>query len=101
MTDTQLYLTIGMPTIAVLVGILVNVSYFAALTGRVASLETRINSLETRINLLETRFDARMNALEARFDARMSSLEAKFDILVGKVIEVDNRLTRVEERLKH
>jgi hypothetical protein len=87
MTETQLYLTIGMPTLAILVGILVNLVQFAALNGRLTALETRI--------------DARINALEMRFDARMSSLEAKFDILVGKVIEVDNRLTRVEERLKH
>jgi hypothetical protein len=98
MTETQLYLTVGMPTLAILVGILVNLVQFAALNGRLTALETR---MDARISALEARIDARMNALEARFDARMSSLEAKFDILVGKVIEIDNRLTRVEERLKH
>jgi len=87
MTDSQLYLIIGMPTLAVLVGILVNVSQFAG--------------MNSRFNALEARFDGRMTSMETRLDARMSSLEAKFDILVGKVIEVDNRLTRVEERLKH
>ena len=76
MTDQQLYLAIGVPTIAVLVGILVNVGYFVALNGRI-------------------------NSIELRLDSRINSLEAKFDILVGKVIEIDNRMIRLEERLKH
>jgi hypothetical protein len=75
-TDQQLYLAIGVPTIAVLVGILVNVGYFVALNGRI-------------------------NSIELRLDSRINSLEAKFDILVGKVIEIDNRMIRLEERLKH
>jgi len=66
----------GVPTIAVLVGILVNVGYFVALNGRI-------------------------NSIELRLDSRINSLEAKFDILVGKVIEIDNRMIRLEERLKH
>jgi hypothetical protein len=80
MTDAQLYLAIGMPTLAVLVGVLVNVGQFAAMNSRFSSLEVR--------------FDARIQALEAKFDT-------KFDLLVGKVIELDNRMTRLEERLKH
>jgi hypothetical protein len=74
MTDQQLYLSIGVPTLVVLIGILVNVGYFVATNGRI-------------------------NHLENRLDARSNSFEAKFDLLVGKVIEVDNRLTRIEERL--
>jgi uncharacterized coiled-coil protein SlyX len=49
--------------------------------------------------------NARMTALEVRLDARISALEAKFDakidLLIGKIFELDNRLTRLEERLKH
>jgi len=80
MTDTQLYLTIGMPTLAVLIGILVNTSFLMSLSN---TMNSRFASLETRMTSLETKFDT------------------KFDILVGKVIELDNRLTRLEERLKH
>ncbi len=36
--------------------------------------------------------NARFLALEARFDTR-------FDLLMSKVIEIDNRVVRVEERL--
>jgi len=45
--------------------------------------------------------DHRISSLETRLDNRINSLEAKFDILVGKVVEVYNRLVRLEERLKH
>ena len=76
MTDQQLYLAIGIPSMVAILGLLVNVSYFVTINGRISSLEVRL-------------------------DGRISSLEAKFEILIGKVIELDNRLVRLEERLKH
>jgi hypothetical protein len=76
MNEQQLYIAVGLPTIVALIGILVNIGYFVGLNGRIGSLETRL-------------------------DSRINSLEAKFDILVGKVVELDNRLVRMEERLKH
>ena len=76
MSDQQLYLAIGLPTVVALIGILVNIGYFVTINGRIGALETRINGLE-------------------------SKLDTKFDLLVGKVIDLDNRLVRLEERLKH
>jgi hypothetical protein len=67
MTDIQLYIAAGLPTLAVLVGILMNVSLF--------------NSLSTRLLALETKVDT------------------KLDIVAGKLAELDNRLSRVAERL--
>ena len=79
MTDQQLYLAIGIPSVLALLGILVNVSYFVVVNARIGALESRL--------------DARINSLEAKFDT-------KFDLLVGKIFELDNRLTRIEEQLK-
>ena len=76
MTDQQLYLSSGLQSVLVLVGILVNVGYFVAINARIQGLETRVVG---RINALET----------------------KFDLLIGKVFELDNRLTRIEEKLSH
>jgi hypothetical protein len=87
MSEQQLYIAVGLPTIVALIGILVNIGYFVAINGRIGSLETHL--------------DHRIASLETRLDNRISSLEAKFDILVGKVIEIVNRLVRLEERLKH
>ena len=70
MTDVQLYFAIGIPTLAVLIGILTNVIQWNAM-------------------------NARFNSLEARFN----SLDVKFATLTGRVIDVDNRVTRIEAKL--
>lgn len=71
MTDTQLYLAIGVPTIALVLGMIGNGLLFNALAARMLSLE-----------------------------ARMLSLEARMDILIGKVADIDNRLSVLEDRSK-
>jgi hypothetical protein len=76
--DTQLYLAIGLPVFAVMINILTGVMQHGATNSRLTSLETNMNG--------------RFTSLENRF----LSLEARFDTLTGKVVEVDNRLTRVE-----
>jgi hypothetical protein len=80
MTDAQLYLAIGLPSLVVMSGILVNGLLIQQLGNQ---LSARITSLETSLN------------------SRISSLETRFETLTGKVIEIDNRLTRLEERLEH
>ena len=87
MTNAQLHLAIGMPVLAVLVGIFVNSTQVNVLSARMSSVETRVTSLENRI-------DTRFSALEAKIDT-------KFDLLIGKLFELGNRLSRLEERLKH
>jgi hypothetical protein len=87
-TDVQLYFAIGIPTFTVLIGILTNVIHHS-------STNARFNSVETRIGNLEARVDARFNIVEGRFN----NLDVKFDTLTGKVIDVDNRVTRIEAKL--
>ena len=84
MTDTQLYLAVGMPTIAILLGILINGLQFHRAT---ADLSARISTIETSIN-------ARFASLEAR----LASVETRLDILIGKMMDFDGRLSRLEER---
>src|SRR5712664_1226432 len=62
----------NVPTIiTVLIGILIN--------------NSRLNDVNLRISGLDTRFAA----LEHKFDTR-------FDLLLSKVVDLDNRLTRIE-----
>lgn len=75
MNDAQLYLAIGVPVFAVLMGFMGTVLQINTINARFTSLETTINT-------------------------RIGSLEARFETLIGKVIEIDTRLTRVEERLE-
>jgi len=41
----------------------------------------------------------RLNTMELRIDARINTLETRFDVILGKVIDVDNRLSLTEEWL--
>ena len=62
----------NVPTIiTVLIGILIN-------NGRFADMGARMMGLESRLTNLEHKFDTR------------------FDLLLSKVVDVDNRLTRIE-----
>ena len=74
MTDMQFYFAVGLPVFAFLLNIALGVI-------QTNSIQARITSVETSMN------------------ARFTSLEARFETLTGKVIEMDNRLTRLEERL--
>jgi hypothetical protein len=70
MNDVQLYFAIGIPTFAVLIGILMNVVHH--------------NSVNARFNSM---------------DGRFNSLELRFDTLIGKIVDLDNRVTRIEAKL--
>jgi hypothetical protein len=37
--------------------------------------------------------------LSSTMNTRFDSIERRFDVMLGKVIGIDNRLTRVEERM--
>ena len=73
MTDAQLYLAIGLPTIVLTLGMIVNGFLFNALSARISSLEARMLSLETSVN-------------------------QRIDMLIGKVAEIENRLSDRSKR---
>jgi hypothetical protein len=83
-TDVQLYLAIGIPTIAVLVGILTNVIHHSAVNSRFNSVDARFSSLDARFS---------------NIDARFNNLDVRFDTLTGKLIDLDNRVTRIIAKL--
>jgi len=74
MTNTQLFLAIGIPTLAVLIG-------FLSTMVQIATINARITDLANRVSVLEQRF------------------EAKFDLLMQQFYELDNRIFRIEDRL--
>jgi hypothetical protein len=66
-------MAIGIPTIAVILGLITNGFLFNSLSARMSSLEARMLALETSVN-------------------------QRFDILIGKVSEMDTRLSIMEDR---
>jgi septal ring factor EnvC (AmiA/AmiB activator) len=96
MSDMQFFVSVAvMPVttiIIVLIGVLLNNS----------NMNNRINDVMARISDLRAEMDRRFTEMDRRFAAierRLDSVEAKIDLLTGKVIEFDNRLTRVEAHL--
>jgi hypothetical protein len=97
MTNTQLYLVIGIPGLLSLVGILLNaalcVNFSSTLNARMTSFETSINA---RMAALEGSMNARMAAMESRIaamEARMLNLEntftTRFDLLMGRLTDIE------------
>jgi hypothetical protein len=43
--------------------------------------------------------NSRLTDLRAHMDVRMASMEARLELLTGKVMELSDRMVRVEERL--
>lgn len=88
-----MYFAVGVPVFAIVMAVVGGMFQFSALGARITSLEASIGA---RLTSMENRF----TSLETSVNARFSSLEARFDTLTGKVIEIDNRLTRVEALLE-
>ncbi len=98
MTDVQLYFAIGLPVFAFLLNIALGVIQTNSLQARITSVETSMNS---RFASVESNLNSRFASVESNLNARFTSFETRFDTLTDKVVDIDNRLTRVEERLLH
>jgi hypothetical protein len=83
MTDIQLYLAIGIAILTVLTSLTISLLQVFAIRADVA------------------RIHGYMNGMRADFREDMRAMRADLSILTGKVMEIDNRLTRIEERLEH
>ena len=93
MTDTQLYLTIGLPVFAVMMGMLVGVLQMNSMNGRFTTMDARITTLDSSLYSRIDRFEDAMNS-------RFNSLEARVETLMGKFVQIDNRLIRIEAILE-
>lgn len=73
MTDAQLYFAVGIPAIALVLGMIGNGFLFNALSARMTSLESRMLSFE-------------------------NSLNTRFEMVMGKLADLDTRLSIIEDR---
>ena len=78
MTDTQLYLAIGVPIVANFAALLLG---FTLLSSRISDTNGRIDNLReemiARFESLERLFDAKLRRLEEVLDARLKDLEER------------------------
>ena len=66
MTDAQLYLAIGFPVVALVLGMIGNGFLFNALSARMSSLERRFDTLDARMLALETSMNTRFDLIMGR-----------------------------------
>ena len=57
--------------------------------------------VDVRISDLRAYIDVRIGGIDARIGAEARVSEANFKMLLGKIEDVDTRLTRLEERFSH
>jgi len=57
--------------------------------------------VDVRISDLRAYIDVRIGSIDARIGAEARVNEANFKMLLGKIEDVDTRLTRLEERFSH
>ena len=81
MTNVQLYLATGVPIIAILISMALSLVQISGIRGSIAEIHVELRALRTE------------------FREELRILRTDLNTLTGKVIEIDNRLTRIEERL--
>jgi low affinity Fe/Cu permease len=112
MTPFQVYLAISPAPVAtmvtVLVGVLVNNSVMNAQIKRLdEKIDNRFTRLDEKIDnrfmRLDEKLDERLARLDEKLDSTSEVLTAHFrrfeDMLLGKLAELDTRLTRIEAHL--
>ena len=101
-SSIQLALSIGVPTLAVLVGILINNSRLGDVNGRLNDMNSRIGDMNSRIGDMNSRLNdmnVRVNELRAHMDARFDDMKDMWRAELHRVEEVlDARLKHLEER---
>jgi hypothetical protein len=87
MTDTQLYLGLGIPVLAIMTSLIVSL--------------VQVSGIREDMRQMRTEFRADSRALATDLRSDFAALRSDFATLTGKVIGIGNRLTRIEERLEH
>lgn len=87
--EFQTLLTIGVPTIAVLIGILVNNS-------RLTDVNNRLNDMNGRISELRTHFDSRIDEIKETWRAELRRVE---EVLDARLTNMEHRMAHIEDRI--
>jgi hypothetical protein len=74
MNGTQLFLAVGMPTLVVLIGILINHWEVSAINARITDLR---QDMDARFNDLKDTWRAELGRVEEVIDARLKHLEER------------------------
>jgi hypothetical protein len=93
--NAQVLMTVAVPTLAVLMGILINNSRLGDVNNRIADLRSY---MDTRFNEMDRRFGDRFNDIDRRFDEVDRQFRAVKELWRSELHRVEEIL---DARLKH
>jgi chaperonin cofactor prefoldin len=91
MNNLPTLLTITVPTFVVLIGILLNRHDYNRLNDK----------LDGSIERLNGKLDGSIERLNTKFDALQRQMHEDMMLIMGRLNDLDSRLSRVEERMAH
>jgi len=94
--EVQTLLTVGVPTIAVLIGILVNNSRLGDMNSRLGDMNARLNDSNERIGDLRVHFDGRIDEIKETWRAELRRVE---EVLDARLTNMEHRMAHIEERI--
>lgn len=96
--DAQTVLAITIPTLAVLVGILINHSRLGDMNSRLGDVNSRLGDMNSRLGDTNARVDDFRTHFDQRLDDTRDTLRTELLRVEGVL---DARLSNVEQRLSH
>lgn len=93
MTDTQLYIAIGVPIIALIFAMVNNFALVSRIDKRIEAIDRRIDSIEKRIDEQTGRFDKRIEDMR---DLLRAEMQRNHSEVMAKFSELDLRMSRLE-----
>ena len=80
-SNTQLLITIGLPMLALAFGLYLNDRRFEGISTRIGDINARIDDLRTDLG------------------GRITRVETSIDNLTSKLVDLDNRVVKIETKL--
>jgi len=103
MTNVQLLIAVGLPMLALAFGMYLNDRRFEAINGRIDDvnhgIDDRFETLTRRIDDMRSDFNGRIDDLRSDLSGRLTRVENAVENLISKLVEVDNRVIRIETKL--
>jgi hypothetical protein len=87
--ELQTTLSVGVPTVAVLIGILVNNS-------RLGDLNSRFGDFNVRLDELRSHFDQRIDHMQQTWRSELRRVE---EVLDARLTNLEQRMAHLEQRL--
>ena len=105
MTDLQLLLSIGIPSLLIALSIVQNNVRFTALEKRIDGLDKRADATDARFSRMDTNLDARFNKFDADLRAfrtehhqDLAAIHADLKQFYGMTTKLEGRVDEISKR---